>query len=416
MKFDTVIIGGGLSGLAAGIELARRQRRVAIISAGQSSLHFSSGSFELLGYDAEGKPVTSPLDTIGDLATTHPYRRMGDQALRRHLAQVRPLFENAGIEVHGDDNRNHWRLSPTGVFKPAWLTMNDYVRIDDPNNLPWKKLLIVNLRGFLDFFPRFIAASLEPRGVETQMVTVAVKALDDQRVSSTEMRATNIARVLHGDAVNQLADEVNRIGGDAEAVMLPAVAGFDDFEAARRLRELINRTVVFAPTMGASVPGVRAQIMLQRHFRRLGGTYMLGDTVVKGFYGDDHSLKAVRTVNFSDDHLEADNFIFAAGSFFSHGLTATPEGVSESVLGLDVIAAPNRSEWFAKDIFRPQPYMKFGIATADGDFTALRGGHEVPNLRVAGASLAGIDSLREGSGAGIALLTALDAVEKITRN
>lgn len=48
MKFDTIIIGGGLSGLVCGIECARSGRKTAIVSAGQSALHFWSGSFEFL--------------------------------------------------------------------------------------------------------------------------------------------------------------------------------------------------------------------------------------------------------------------------------------------------------------------------------------------------------------------------------
>ena len=41
MRYDTIIIGGGLSGLTCGIALAKGGQRVAVIGAGQSTLHFN---------------------------------------------------------------------------------------------------------------------------------------------------------------------------------------------------------------------------------------------------------------------------------------------------------------------------------------------------------------------------------------
>ena len=97
MKFDTVIIGGGLSGLTAGIELARQNRRVAIISAGQSSMHFCSGSFELLGYGADGAPVSDPLAAIAKLGDTHPYSRIGRDNIAPLARRAASLLSDAGV-------------------------------------------------------------------------------------------------------------------------------------------------------------------------------------------------------------------------------------------------------------------------------------------------------------------------------
>ena len=144
---------------------------------------------------------------------------------------------------------------------------------------------------------------------------------------------------------------------------------------------------------------------------RIGGYYMIGDVVSKGNF-DGNRLLSVETRNFASDRLSADNFIFAAGSFYSHGMVATPSAIVEPVLGLDTEYRGSRPEWYNEDIFRKQPYMKFGIAT-DADFRAIRDGKTTENIYVAGSSLPGADSVNEGSGAGVAALTALHIAEKI---
>ena len=70
MKFDTIIIGGGLSGLTCGIALAKKGKKAAVVCGGQSSLHFNSGSFDLMGYN-DGKAVDDPAQTAGQLPGTH---------------------------------------------------------------------------------------------------------------------------------------------------------------------------------------------------------------------------------------------------------------------------------------------------------------------------------------------------------
>lgn len=411
MKFDTIIIGGGLAGLTAGISLARAGQRTAIIATGQSALHFWSGSFAFIAKRG-GRPIfDNPADAIADYPDMHPYRLIGRDNTLRQLANAPAMLADAGIRVRGTLERNHLRATPFGYLKPSWLTMSEYLAVDKPDELKGSKIAIVNIEGYIDCYPRFLDFNLRKYGAECSTSAVDIPQLDILRKSTTEMRATNMSRFLRDDAVDALAAEVNRVSKGADMAVMPAIVGMFSNEPIERLLRGVDRPVKFVPTVPASVPGVRVQLGLRDLFISLGGTYLPGDTVVKGEF-DRHRLKSVSTVNFEDMPLYADNFVLATGSFFGHGLIATIDRIYEAALGLDVNAPANRSEWYDENFFNPQPYMKYGVIT-DTRFRPLKNGEPLENVYAAGAILSGFNALKEGNGAGITMATAYNAAENI---
>lgn len=410
MKFDTIIIGGGLSGLTCGIALAGAGKRVAIFSAGQSSLQFSSGSLELLNKVGD-RQVVSPVDDFDNLADNHPYRRIGRKKWRELLSQVQPMLSEAGIKASGDPQCNRWRLTPLGQTKAAWLTLDDCVTFPAPDKMPWRKVAIVNITDFQDFYPQFIAAALEKRGVTTAMHSVTIPQFEELRRSSSEMRAPTVARLLDNDAVRQIAGRLNVLARDVDALIMPAVVGIRDDRPLTLLRRLVTKPIYFITTMPASVPGIRTQMLLEAHFKKLGGILFPGDTVTQADM-EDNRISAIYTANHVDEPFCADNYILATGSFFSHGLMAMPDRIVETTFGLDVDAPTDRAEWYNPDLYDPQPFMTYGVAT-DEYFRPSIGGETVKNLYASGAILGGCNPLKEGCGAGVAILTALSVASNI---
>ena len=399
MKFDTIIIGGGLSGLVAGIDLSRKGQKCLIVSSGQSALHFFSGSFELCSL------ADNPYEGIATLGEEHPYSKIGAENIAGLSAKVKPLFKEVGITLKGVKDANHWRITPMGVLKRAWLTMDEYGTVPADCVMPWKKVVVLNIDGFLDFHTSYIAAGLEAKGVECSVHAISMPELERLRKNPTEMRSTNIAKTLTGDLIGALAARINEYAHDVDAVLMPAVVGLTSSTDVVKLKEKVDRPLHFIATLPPSVPGIRMQMMLKKHFQKLGGVYMLGDSVVSGEF-EGGKLKSIKTNNHGDTEFKADNFILASGSFFSKGLASDIDGVYEPIFGLDVDSLDVRSEWYERNLFDAQPYMSFGVAT-DNEFHVKKNGEPVENVYATGSVLSGFHPMKQGCGAGVAILTAL---------
>ena len=413
MKFDNIIIGGGLAGLACGIRLQKAGRKCAVISAGQSAMHFFSGSFELFGRLKDGSLVENPLQAIGELDAAHPYSLMGKEKVASLAESAKELLKESGVAVTGDASANSWRITPTGERKPAWLTLDDFAALASKDEKIGEKALIVNVLGFMDFNTKFLADSFERQGTVCRIVSVKLEEMERLRKNPSEMRASNIARVMDRDEVRaKVVSQVEQLLDGEDVVVLPAVFGLKDASVPQKMRDDLKVRIIFVATMPPSVPGIRTQMALRAEFERLGGRFFMGDTVVDAEFDSEGNVVSVGTSNFGDIRMYADNFVLAAGSFFSKGLVADPENIYEPVFGLDLVFDEKREDWFDRNFWDRQNYVSYGAKT-NAAMNAFKDGKAVSNLYVAGSILGGCNTLYEGCGGGVALLTALCAAESI---
>ena len=415
MKFDTIIIGGGLSGLISGIYLSQRGQRCVIISSGQSALHFSSGSFDLLNNLPDGTSVQKPLDAISELvkqAPTHPYAKLGENKFKELARQAEEFLKNAGISTQGNHEENHYRVTPMGTLKPTWLTLKNLLISENEKCLPIQHPGIFNITGFLDFYTRFIADEFLKMGAKCSIHSINFPALENLRKNPTEMRSVNIARVFDKqENIKELARILKAESGDCDSIILPAITGLNREDVVDYLRKEINKPIYLLQTLPPSVPGIHTQQKLRSVFQQNGGVFMLGDNVLRADIKGNR-ISQIYSFNHGDIPFVGQNFILATGSYFSQGLIASTEKIYEPIFDLDVTFTPNRTQWYNSDVFDTQPYQSFGIKT-DSTFRCTREGKIFENLYAAGAILEGFSPLKEGCGAGVSILSAMYIAEQI---
>ena len=371
MRYDAVIIGGGLAGLTAGISLQKAGKNTAIVSTGQSALYFFSGSFE---------------------------------SLQEPSPEIQSLFSEAGIRLHYQPGV---RLMPMGTFKESALALEDVSLFPTPQF--GKKVLIINFMAYHDFFSSFLAEGLEKQGMECRIRFLNLGDLVQPELSPNQMRAVQIARKM--DQVwEKVVQEVRVLLKDEDTVVLPQVFGLEDASIPERIRQGIPARVVFAGTLPPSVPGIRTQMLLKKRYEVLGGTYLMGDRVTGAHVYED-VVQNVVTKHLDRHYLEAGHFILASGGFFSKGLAATPQEVYETVFNLDVEYSEDRNAWYDPDFSRDQPYLDFGVKT-DEALHPMRDSVTFKNLYAIG-SILGSTRKEFGTASGGAILSAFHAVDKI---
>jgi glycerol-3-phosphate dehydrogenase subunit B len=371
MKFDVVIVGGGLAGMVAGISLQKAGLSSAIISGGQNALHFFSGTFE---------------------------------SLEAPDARLATLFQEAGVQVHYKEGV---RLMPLGTFRPSALSLEDISLFESPQI--GRRALIVNFPGYHDFFSSFLAEGLEKQGLECRIRFISLPELEQLQLSPSEMRSVQIARKM--DRVwEKVVQEVRLLLKDEDTVVLPQVFGLLDPSVPGRIRQGIPAQVVFAGTMPPSVPGIRTQMLLKRRYEVLGGTFLGGDEAIEAHIHDG-VVHSVVTRNLDSHYIEGKWFILATGGYFSKGLRTNPFEVSEPVFGLDVESAPDRNDWYNPSFAGDQPYMGYGVKT-DATLHAFREGAPLQNLFAIGSVLGGTRP-EFGTAAGQAIRTAFAVSDEI---
>ena len=424
MNFDVAIIGGGLAGLTCGIALQQRGKRCVIINNGQAAIDFASGSLDLLSRMPDGSTVENINENLTALRTAlpaHPYSLLGAEKVIAKAQDFERLANALNLDLIGSSEKNHWRVTGLGSLRGAWLSPNSVPTVQGNETFPHKRIAVLGIEGYHDFQPQLLAANLvlNPQFAHCEVTSgfLNIPQLDELRQSAREFRSVNIAQLLeHKLAFNDLVSEIIESAQGVNAVLLPACFGLENQEFMNALRDATKLALFELPTLPPSLLGMRQRIQLRRKFESLGGLMINGDSALNAHFEGDR-VHCIKTRLLEDEEIIADNFVLAAGSFFSKGLVSEFDKIYEPVFESDIIGVEgfndkDRFSWTNHRFANPQPYQSAGVAINE-HCQVQKCGQFLANLYATGNVIGGFNALELGCGSGVAVVTALAVADEI---
>jgi glycerol-3-phosphate dehydrogenase subunit B len=399
LHYDVVVLGCGVAGLSAAVQLAEGGARVCVLAKGVGSTHLAPGTIDVLGHDPE--LVEEPRSALAEFVAAHPdhpYAIVGPDAIEPALEWFSSRIEQGpqpGYRYVGSLERNHLLPTALGAIRPSALVPETMVDGDTRSDAP---VCVVGIRAMRDFHASLCAGNLRRAGIPSRGIEL------DLDVGRVETNALGLARRLDDPRARAaFASQLAMLLAPEERVALPAVLGLRDPHGVwSDLRDRLGRPVFEVPTLPPSVPGMRVYNALLAALRAAGGRFILGAEVV-GVEREGERVSAVRAHTSGRDTIFGARWVvMATGGFVSGAIDLGSDWEArERVLGLALHGVPAVGEpRFSADYLGEHPISRAGVAV---DRSLRAQGTE--NVFVAGAALAGAIPWQEGSGEGIALST-----------
>ncbi|MCL4685342.1 FAD-dependent oxidoreductase [Myxococcota bacterium] len=429
-----VVVGGGLAGCAAALELAARGARVELIRAAPGATALGWGTLDVAGatplrrgglplHDAPGGPVLAPRRRVERAAlgnAAHPYAKLWsagafDGEIEAARAALDGWLAPSGLRVTGNLEQTRWLVDVHGALRGADLAFSG---AGDGDLAGAGELALVDVPGLAGYDAR---AALRTLAAELAAVTGAGRSLQMLRLElppalqALAGTPARLARALEGPAAREaLQPQLAGFAADGRLVLFPPILGLD---AAARVRGWLRETIgcrvaelVGSPEL--ALAGFRVDRALCEALVRAGVVLRTGTAqAVEAADGRAHAVRvasdgAVQT-------LSLDALVLATGRYVGGGVVERDGVLREPLLGLPLYdlggrrldgRTPRRS--VRHDYEGEQPLFAVGV---HGD-ERLRplgadGAPRLENLFAAGELLGGFDPARERTGLGVALLT-----------
>lgn len=436
-----VVVGGGLAGSAAALELAAAGADVTLLRAGPGATALGWGTLDV----AAASPLRRgglPLRDAPDGAPLAPLRRLeratlaqGSPASARHpyailwpgrdpepelgeaVAALDAWLAPAGLRVTGDLSRTRWLADVHGALRAADLAFSGAGE-GELEDAP--EIALVELPGLAGYEAR---AALRTLAAELAAVDGGGRLLQLVRLElppplhALAATPARLARALEDPAAQQaLAPALAALGGPHRLVLFPPVLGLDGAAqvAAWARATAGGRVAELVGSPALALAGFRLDRALQAALARAGVELR----VARARAVEWRAGRAAALVLAADDgevgreRIALDTLVLASGRFVGGGVADCEGQLREPLLGLPLYdlggrrvdgIAPRRL--VRRDYEGEQPLFAAGVR-ADARLRPLAAdGEPLANVFAAGDLLGGFDPARERTGLGVALLT-----------
>ena len=413
-KTDVIVIGSGFAGLIAAAASVQRGKKVKILTNGSGSFPLNSGLIDIMGYPDSRRACSSPKAGVDILPDTHPYKKIGSEAIGAAMDFFIKLTQEEGYPYQGSLAAQQWVPTALGTMKPSGLVPKSMQGQCCFNE---KEIVVAGFKELKDYYPEVIIENLKTvLGTEKNYTSCV---LETELGGGRDLTTVDIARWLETEA--GFADFCRQIRSDlpkGSVVILPPVFGTkpscDIFE---RLQRELSCRFVESTGLPPSPTGLRLQKMLHAYLRRH-QVEIIENVKVMGSVTEGRRCTGVFVRNAAREQLhEANDFILATGGFYGGGLQMQVFGeVKETIFSVPIKFAATEETWANEELISgsPQLFAKIGIDT-DARLRPIGadGKCHLENVFTAGRNLSGYDFCYEQSGNGVALVSAYQAAMSI---
>ena len=426
-----VVVGGGLAGSSAALELASRGAEVTLVCAAPGATALSWGTLDVaaasplrrgglpLRDPASGQPL-APIGRAHAVAAAnpaHPYAtlfraRGPEDEVKEAVAALDAWLAPSGLRVHGSLAQTRWLADVHGALRAADLAFSavgegdlegaDAIALVDVPGLPG-----FEVRSAL----RMLAAELAAVGAASRALSIVRLALPDA-LRADAAQPARLARYLDTAAARSaLCGAVAALGAEGRLLLFPPVLGLDPAAGTRAWIEATAgcraAELVGAPFL--SLAGFRLDRALDAALARA-GVERIADRVQRV---EIEGARVGRVQMQDTATLSCDALVLATGRFVGGGIVERGGQLVEPLLGLPLHDLAGRrvdglaaNQLVRRDYEGEQPLFGTGVRT-DMRLRPL-GPDGLPrfaNCFAAGDLLGCFDPARDRTGLGVALLS-----------